>query len=102
MTTATIEPSAPDAGLVAALQAALADLVAQMNPPLDPELRLYTPAEAAVLLGVTENWVSERIKARRIPFTKVGRFPRLAARHIRAIQDAGEVDPSTRRARRAS
>ncbi|MFE7509717.1 helix-turn-helix domain-containing protein [Streptomyces sp. NPDC057540] len=102
MTTATIESAAPDAGLVSALKAVLADLVGQLNPPLDPELRLYTPAEAAVLLGVTENWVEERIKARRIPFTKVGRFNRLAARHIRAIQDAGEVDPFTRRTRRTS
>ena len=98
MTTTITPPGEP---FVDALKAALAELIPQIPQQLDPELRLYTPAEAAVLLGVTENWVAERIKARRVPFTRVGRFPRLAARHIRAIQDAGEYDPSTRRRRAA-
>jgi excisionase family DNA binding protein len=98
--TTTITP--PGEPFVDALKAALAELIPQITPQRDPELQLYRPAEAAALLGVTENWVQERIKARSIPFTRVGRFPRLAARHIRAIQDAGEVDPATRGRRRSA
>ncbi|MFF0426880.1 helix-turn-helix domain-containing protein [Streptomyces sp. NPDC004520] len=100
MTTTTIAPPAPEGPLVDAFRAALADLIPQIIRQRDPELCLYTPAEAAEFLGVTENWVLEKVKARSIPFTRVGRFTRFAARHIRAIQDAGEVDPATRGRRR--
>lgn len=57
------------------------------------ELRCFTPEEAAAILGKTENWVAENIRARRIPFTYVGRTPRLTAGHIRQIQAQGEVLP---------
>jgi excisionase family DNA binding protein len=59
----------------------------------DLELKAFTPAEAAALLGKTENWVSEAIRDRRIPFTYIGRTPRLTAAHIRQIQQDGEVLP---------
>ncbi|MEU9578800.1 hypothetical protein [Streptomyces chilikensis] len=63
----------------------------------DVELRAFTPAEAAVLLGKTTNWVTEAIHDRRIPFTYIGRSPRLTAAHIRWIQQQGEVWPPSRR-----
>lgn len=100
MTITTEAPIAPERLLADALRAALADLMPQITRQRDPELCLYTPAETAEILGVTENWVLEKVKSRSIPFTRVGRFTRFAARHIRAIQDAGEVDPATRGRRR--
>ncbi|WP_181785595.1 helix-turn-helix domain-containing protein [Streptomyces phytophilus] len=57
------------------------------------ELKCFTPAEAAVLLGKSENWVIEAIQDGRIPRTYVGKSPRILARHIREIQDSGEVKP---------
>ncbi|MDH6448269.1 MULTISPECIES: hypothetical protein [Streptomyces] len=58
------------------------------------ELMAFTPAKAAELLGKTENWVVEAIQERRIPFTYVGKSPRLTASHIRWVQANGEVLPS--------
>ena len=94
LTEATADQVEGSAEFVEVLRLALQEAVALIVAPPDPELRLYTPAEAADLLGVTENWISERVKARRIPCTFVGRFPRFSAQHIRAIAAAGEVDPS--------
>lgn len=91
-------PTAGSEELADVLREALEKAVTQIA---DPELRLYTPAQAADLLGVTKNWVIERIKARRIPCTFVGRFPRFSAQHIRAIASEGEVDPTTRGRRKA-
>jgi hypothetical protein len=59
----------------------------------DLELKAFTPAEAAALLGKTENWVVESIQGRRIPFTYIGKSPRLTAAHIRWIHQSGEVLP---------
>ncbi|MFK8844753.1 hypothetical protein [Streptomyces sp. Ac-502] len=59
-----------------------------------PDLKCYTPAEAGHLLGKTENWVTEAIQDRRIPFTYVGKSPRMTAAHIRWVQENGEVLPS--------
>ncbi|MFF5977144.1 helix-turn-helix domain-containing protein [Streptomyces sp. NPDC012769] len=95
----TEAPAAPEGPLVDAFRAAIAELIPHLTQP-DPELRMYTTAQAAELLGVTENWVLEKVKARSIPFTRVGRFTRFSAKNIRAIQDAGEVDPATRGRRR--
>jgi excisionase family DNA binding protein len=92
----------PVPDLTAIVAAVVAEVVGQLNDRPDGALRLYTPAEAAELLGVTENWVVERCTARTIPCTFVGRFPRLSAAHIRAIAAAGEVDPATRGRRRAA
>lgn len=58
------------------------------------ELKCFTPEEAAPLLGKTPNWVTEAIQERRIPFTYVGKSPRLTAAHIRWVQASGEVMPS--------
>lgn len=58
------------------------------------ELKCFTPEEAAPLLGKTPNWIAEAIRERRIPFTYVGRSPRLTAAHIRWIQQQGEQLPS--------
>lgn len=63
---------------------------------IEAEQKCYTPAEAAVLLGVTENWVTEAVKFRRIPFTRVGRFTRFQLKHIRAITEPNEYDPAAR------
>ncbi|MCX5601557.1 helix-turn-helix domain-containing protein [Streptomyces phaeochromogenes] len=95
-TAAATEPAeeVPD-HLVLLIGAALQKAAESLLPPPDPELRLYTPRQTADLLGVTENWVTERIKARRIHCTFVGRFPRFSAEHIRAIQAEGRVDPET-------
>lgn len=94
MTAVHVESGSPsDPALIALLRSALEQAVSVITPP-DPELKLYTPAQAAELLEVTENWVAERVKARRIPCTFVGRFPRFSAQHIRAIHAEGEVDPA--------
>jgi hypothetical protein len=58
------------------------------------ELTAFTPAKAAELLGKTENWVIEACQQGRIPFTYVGKSPRLTAAHIRWVQANGEVRPS--------
>jgi len=94
--TTTIDEAATPHGLVDLLSSALQEAIARIALP-DPELRLYTPEAAAELLGVTENWINDRIKARTIPFTFPGRgrFPRFTAQHIRAIAAMGEVDPTT-------
>jgi hypothetical protein len=58
------------------------------------ELTAFTPAKAAELLGKTENWVVESCQQGRIPFTYVGKSPRLTAAHIRWIQANGEQLPN--------
>lgn len=90
-------PQCLDPTVIDRLMVALEAIVNQTRPQsdIDPELRCFRPAEAAEILGVTENWVTERITARTIPFTFVGRFPRFRARHIRAIAEANEIDPAT-------
>lgn len=63
---------------------------------IDPEARCLTAAEAAEVLGVTENWVMERMDEQSIPFTYVGKFRRMRMKHIRAVAEANEIDPSHR------
>jgi excisionase family DNA binding protein len=82
-----------DETLMLRLAEAVEQLTAKQNAA-DLELRCYTPEEAADILGKTRNWVVENIQARRIPFTYVGKSPRLTAAHIRQIQADGEVLPS--------
>ena len=94
--TATSPPTTLSPQLMAELRTVLQEVLAQVAPPADPELRLYTPEEAAALLGVRKNWVADRIRSGEIRCTYVGRFPRLTAEHIREIHRAGEVDPATR------
>lgn len=85
--------TAVDTTLILRLTSAVEQLTA-MHTVASLELRCFTPEEAATILGKTENWVAENIRARRIPFTYVGRTPRLTAAHIRQIQAQGEVLPS--------
>lgn len=60
----------------------------------DLELRCFTPAQAADILGKGEWWVREAIRDGRIPYTSVGKSPRLTAAHIRWIQANGERVPN--------
>ncbi|CAL9663570.1 hypothetical protein SUDANB1_07099 [Streptomyces sp. enrichment culture] len=90
--TRTDRPSAIETTLILRLTNAVEQLTA-MQSAADLELRCFTPAQAAVILGKTENWVVENIQAGSIPFTRVGKSPRLTAAHIRWIQAQGEVLP---------
>ncbi|WP_199546661.1 hypothetical protein [Streptomyces sp. N35] len=81
-----------DNALIERLTSAVERLVAHSSSA-ELELKSFTPAEAARILGKTENWVVEAIQGRRIPFTYVGKSPRLTAAHIRLIQMQGEVLP---------
>lgn len=95
------EASPPiDLDTLVRLTAAIENL-ARNSAVIDPELKCYTPAEAAELLGKTLNWVTEAIQDRRIPFTYVGKSPRLTPEHIRWVQANGEVKPSKFAARAA-
>lgn len=71
----------------------VAELLAARTATPNLELKAFTPAEAGALLGKTENWIVESIQARRIPFTYIGKSPRLTAAHIRWIQESGEILP---------
>lgn len=86
-------PTAVDTTLILRLTSAVEQLTA-MQAAADLELRCFTPEQAAAILGKTENWVIENLQARRIPFTYVGKSPRLTAAHIRQIQAQGEVLPN--------
>jgi excisionase family DNA binding protein len=54
---------------------------------------LYTPAEAAERLKVTETWLKKRVAARAIPHTRVGRFIRFTDAHLTQIAADGERVP---------
>lgn len=82
-------PPAVDAELMARLVSAIENL----TDPADRELRTYSPAEAAAYLGKTENWVTEQIQLGSIPYTRIGKTPRLTAAHIRWVLENGEVMP---------
>ncbi len=86
------ETAAVDTTLILRLTSAVEQLTS-LQAVASLELRCFTPEEAAAILGKSENWVAENIRARRIPFTYVGRTPRLTAAHIRQIQAQGEVLP---------
>lgn len=73
--------------------AAVVERIATIQAAADLELRCFTPEQAAEILGKTPNWVVEAIQGRRIPFTYVGKSPRLTAEHIRWVQANGEVLP---------
>lgn len=79
--------------LIERLTEAVEQLAIAAAASAEQELKTYTPAQAAELLEKTENWVVEAIHDRRIPFTYVGKSPRLTAAHIRQIQAQGEVLP---------
>jgi hypothetical protein len=85
--------TAVDTTLILKLTSAIEQLAAAQTAS-DLELHCFTPEQAAGILGKTPNWVIEAIQGRRIPFTYVGKSPRLTAAHIRQIQADGEVLPS--------
>ncbi|AMM12301.1 hypothetical protein Salbus254_5873 [Streptomyces albidoflavus] len=78
-------------GLVERLVVAIEELAANQG---DPELRAFTPAQAAKRLSKTENWVTEAIQADQIPYTRVGKSPRMTAAHIRWVLQDGERLPN--------
>lgn len=86
-------PTVVDHHIVERLTEALEAITRRPLTAAELELTCFTEAEAARLLGKTENWVIEAIQARRIPFTYVGKSRRLTAAHIREIAAAGEVKP---------
>lgn len=87
------DPPAFDPALIERLTIAMEELARTVSS-VDSGLKCYTPEEAAPLLGKSTNWVVEAIQGRRIPFTYVGRSPRLTAAHIRWVLESGEVKPS--------
>jgi hypothetical protein len=99
--TPTDKVAAVDTTLILRLASVVEQLTAR-QAAADLELRCFTPEEAAAILGKTPNWVVEAIQGRRIPFTYVGKSPRLTAAHIRWVQAQGEVLPSKYAARVAA
>jgi excisionase family DNA binding protein len=56
---------------------------------------LYTPHEVAALLKVPETWVRDKITARAIPFTWIGKHARFTDAHVAAIVTMGECRPQS-------
>jgi len=77
----------------AALLERLIGALENLNASADGELRTYSPAQAAKYLGKTENWVTEQIQLGSIPYTRIGKTPRLTSAHIRWVLENGEVMP---------
>jgi len=75
------------------LATAVLDRLSAGTSGAEVELKCYTPAEAARLLGKTENWVIEGIQDGRLPHTRVGKSPRMTAAHIRWVREQDERLP---------
>ena len=73
---------------------ALVERLAAAPTAAELELKLFTPEEAAALIGKDPYWIGRAIREGRIPHTRVGKSPRLTAAHIRWIQQQGEVLPN--------
>jgi len=91
--TPTDRPAADETTLILRLAEVVEQLAARQTAA-DLELRCFTPEQAASILGKTENWVLEAIYEGRIPYTRVGKSPRLTAAHIRWVQAQGECLPN--------
>ncbi|MFL4905598.1 helix-turn-helix domain-containing protein [Streptomyces sp. MMS24-I2-30] len=61
------------------------------GPPLP---HLYHPAEIAEALGVSEWWVKEQARQKRIPFTRPGGAYRFTAKHFEEIVRLFEERPT--------
>jgi excisionase family DNA binding protein len=63
---------------------------------------LYTPAQAAEMLAITESWLRRKAGLRLIPCTFVGKHLRFSGADLHAIVAAGNrpTGTHTRRARR--
>lgn len=64
--------------------------------------QLYTPAEAAERLKVTESWLKKRVAARTIPHTRIGRHIRFSEADLTALVAQSEVSPAATPLRRKS
>lgn len=82
-----------DMTLIQRLTAAI-ELLSTAQTASDLELRCFTPEQAAKLLGKTENWVTEAIQEDRIPYTRIGKSPRMTADHIRWVRAQNERTPN--------
>jgi excisionase family DNA binding protein len=58
-----------------------------------PVDELLTPDEVAVRLRTSPRFVRRLVAERRIPFTKVGKFVRIASNDVEALLAAGRVEP---------
>jgi excisionase family DNA binding protein len=67
------------------------EIIRRYFGPSPAELRLYTVAEAAELLRVSENWYLKRLRDRRLPGRKAGRRWALSAADIRVAQESMAV-----------
>ncbi|GAA1378356.1 helix-turn-helix domain-containing protein [Catellatospora chokoriensis] len=61
---------------------------------------LYTPAEAAVILRVTQSWLRKRAAKRLIPCTFLGRLLRFSSADLAAIAEHGHRPPQPAAPRR--
>jgi excisionase family DNA binding protein len=64
-----------------------------------PEVLLYTPEQAAELLGVKPSWLRRKAAARQVACTFVGKHLRFSRADLEAIITAGKQVPRTRRRR---
>jgi len=58
--------------------------------------RLLTVDEAAERLGMSARFIRRLIAERRIAYTKLGRYVRIAARDLDAFVASGRVEPRSR------
>jgi excisionase family DNA binding protein len=63
---------------------------------MSAEVLLYTPEQAAELLGVKPSWLRRKAAARAVPCTFVGKHLRFSRVDLEAIITAGEQAPRTR------
>ncbi|MFI7492969.1 helix-turn-helix domain-containing protein [Micromonospora echinaurantiaca] len=63
----------------------------------DPDPHLYTPAEAAARLRVSESWLRRRAGRRQVPCTFLGKHLRFSAADLAAIIAAAAQPPTGRR-----
>ncbi|MFE9101676.1 helix-turn-helix domain-containing protein [Actinomadura geliboluensis] len=65
----------------------------------NPDVRLYTPGEAAAMLQVRESWLRKKASARAIPCTFIGKHLRFSDQDVAAIIAAGSKQPVVSRRR---
>lgn len=58
--------------------------------PEPPTRRLYSIEEAAQILNVPRSWLRDKVTARAVPHTRLGRHVRLTDAHLAAIIAIGE------------
>lgn len=57
--------------------------------------------EAAAELNVPERWLRDKVTARAVPFTRLGKHVRFTEAHLAQIVAAGEQAPQVSRRRRS-